>query len=164
MKILCLTIVCISKKLISKDLEKPSVAPYKHKCKVQYDIFFLIWKKKAYISQANSSATCFSILIEFCFIKKRLIARRLNDEFDYVHSIPPGTMGSFCQSLSLLQLFLWRIAGNRCNAIQQALKPSQAELHFQPFQNLTCFPILSLLPKFPLVGSWFVTGKLLRCN
>lgn len=31
-------------------------------------------------------------------------------------------------------------------------------------KNLSCFPILSLHPKFPLVGSWFITGKLLRCN
>lgn len=86
----------------------------------------------------------------------------------YVHSIPPGTMEKFCQSLSLLQLCLWKIAGNRCNAIQQALatqlKPSPAELHFQPFKNLSYFPILNLLPKFPLVASWYITGKLLRCN
>lgn len=77
-------------------------------------------------------------------------------------------MESFCQPLSPLQLFLWQIAGNRCNAIQQAmvtqLQPSQAEFSFQPFKNLSYFPILGLLPKFPLVDSRYISGKLLRCN
>lgn len=64
--------------------------------------------------------------------------------------------------------FYGKLQGIECNVIQQAmatqLKPSQAELHFQSFKNLSFFPILSLLPKFPLVGSWYITGKLLRCN
>lgn len=41
---------------------------------------------------------------------------------------------------------------------------NQAELNFQPFKNLSYSLILSLLPKFPLVGWWYVSGKLLRCN
>lgn len=75
-------ILCLSKKFISKDLEKQSVAPYTHKCKVQYYIILLIWKtKEACFSQANSSATWFLIHTDFFFIKKRLIGRRLNDDF-----------------------------------------------------------------------------------